>query len=76
MRHAAPPPLRAKGDIKHLRPLLRYLKPYRWRIAAASVALLFTSSAVLGMGSGLRRRAASRRRTSAGVDGTFGPVRA
>lgn len=45
---------RPVGELKQLKPLLRYLRPYRWRIAAAAVALIFTSSAVLGMGMGLR----------------------
>jgi len=49
--HAAQRP---KGSIKNLRPMLRYLKPYRLRMALASVAILFTSSAVLGMGWGLK----------------------
>src|SRR4051812_40702067 len=47
-------PNRPKGDIKRLRSMLRYLKPYRLQVAGATVALIFTSSAVLGMGSGLR----------------------
>lgn len=41
-------------DIKQFFPVLRYLKPYRWQVAAATVALVFTSSAVLAMGAGLR----------------------
>ncbi len=44
----------AKGEVKHLRPILKYLKPYRVQIFAAALAVLFTSSAVLGMGAGLR----------------------
>ncbi|MDE3059638.1 MAG: ATP-binding cassette domain-containing protein [Pseudomonadota bacterium] len=47
-------PDRPKGKISNLKPLMRYLRPYRWRIAAAAVALVFTSSAVLGMGGALR----------------------
>jgi len=47
-------PLRPKGDIKRLKPMLRYLRPYRWQIAGAAVALIFTSSAVLAMGGALR----------------------
>ena len=46
----APP----KAAIKNLWPILRYLKPYKREVALASIALIFTSSAVLGMGSGLR----------------------
>lgn len=45
---------RPKGEVKNLYPILRYLKPYRWQVAAASLALIFTSSSVLGMGAGLR----------------------
>jgi len=47
-------PQRAKGEIKNLKPLLPYLKPYRRHILGAAIALIFTSSAVLGMGGGLR----------------------
>jgi ATP-binding cassette subfamily B protein len=46
--------LRPKGSIKSLLPLLRYLKPYKLQVAGAGLALLFASSAVLGMGAGLR----------------------
>ena len=45
---------RPKGEIKSLRPLMRYLRPYRLQICGAFLALIFTSSAVLGMGGGLR----------------------
>lgn len=34
--------------------MLRYLKPYRLRMFYASIAILFTSSSVLGMGWGLK----------------------
>lgn len=54
MRHSKDIPLRPKGKIKSLRPLLRYLKPYKFQVAGAGFALLFASSAVLGMGAGLR----------------------
>src|SRR5579862_9374064 len=54
-RHSSNPlPLRPKGEIRYLRSLTHYLRPYRWHIAGATVALLFTSSAVLAMGGGLR----------------------
>ena len=53
-RHTAPAPNRPKGDVKSLKPLLRYLRPYRRHVVGACVALIFTSSAVLGLGSGLR----------------------
>jgi ATP-binding cassette subfamily B protein len=42
------------SGIKNLYPLFRYLRPYRWKVALATVALVFTSSSVLGMGAGLR----------------------
>jgi ATP-binding cassette, subfamily B, bacterial len=51
---SAAAPVPAKGEIRHLRPILRYLKPYRMQVAGASLAILITSSSVLGMGSGLR----------------------
>lgn len=47
-------PSRPKGRIKSLWSLTRYLKPYRLQVAGAFCALLFASSAVLGMGAGLR----------------------
>jgi ATP-binding cassette, subfamily B, bacterial len=43
-----------KGRISSLRQIFHYLKPYRTATAAASIALIFTSSGVLGMGAGLR----------------------
>ncbi|MFO0388734.1 MAG: ABC transporter transmembrane domain-containing protein [Alphaproteobacteria bacterium] len=54
MRKSSTPIDRPKGDVKSLWPLLRYLKPYNLQIAGATVALVFTSSAVLAMGGGLR----------------------
>lgn len=55
MRHtSANLPNRPKGNIKNLLPLLRYVKPYKKQVVAAAFALLFSSSAVLGMGAGLR----------------------
>lgn len=44
----------AKGKIGSLRYLLRYLAPYRRQAIGATIALVFTSSGVLGMGSALR----------------------
>ena len=44
----------AKGEVRNLKPILKYLRPYRMQIVAAGLAVLFTSSAVLGMGAGLR----------------------
>lgn len=43
-----------KGKISNLRYLLGYLRPYRNKAIGASVALVFTSSGVLAMGSALR----------------------
>lgn len=43
-----------KGKISSLRPMLRYLRPYRLQVAGALLALIFTSSSVLAMGGGLR----------------------
>lgn len=44
----------AKGEVRQLKSILRYLRPYRVQILCASLAVVFTSSAVLGMGAGLR----------------------
>lgn len=44
----------AKGKIGSLRYLLRYLYPYRNLTAGAAIALVMTSSVVLGMGTALR----------------------
>ncbi len=46
--------MKPASNIKPLWALLRYLRPYKLQIAAATVALVFTSSAVLGMGAALR----------------------
>ncbi len=46
--------LPAKGKIKSLSRIQHYLRPYRVHIFFAFVALVFTSSAVLGMGGALR----------------------
>lgn len=43
-----------KGKLSSLRYLARYLAPYRPKVIGATVALVFTSSGVLGMGSALR----------------------
>ena len=47
-------PDRPSGDIRRLREIVPYLKPYGWGIAAAAVALTFAAGAVLVMGVGLR----------------------
>ncbi len=55
MRHRAVPSDRPKStQVKSLRFLLRYIRPYRGQVAIALAALLFTSSSVLGLGAGLR----------------------
>jgi len=46
--------VKAKSDITTLWSLLPYLRPYRLQVALATVALVFTSSAVLAMGAALR----------------------
>jgi ATP-binding cassette subfamily B protein len=42
------------SSINTLRPMFRYLRPYRLQIACATIALIFTSSSVLAMGAALR----------------------
>lgn len=49
--NVAPTP---KGDLAQLKRLLRFLLPYRWRIAVALLALLIAASCVLALGQGLR----------------------
>ena len=43
-----------RADLRPMRRLLPYLLPYRWRIAAAAIALVVTAGTVLAMGVGLR----------------------
>ncbi len=45
---------RPKGHIRNLKPMLAYLRPYKWQVFGAVVAIVFTSSSVLGMGWGLK----------------------
>lgn len=47
-------PLLPKGKLSSLRYLLRYMLPYKRQAMLAAVALVFTASGVLGMGSALR----------------------
>ena len=47
-------PDRPSGDIRRLREIVPYLKPYRWSIVGAVVALMFAAGSVLVMGVGLR----------------------
>lgn len=44
----------ASRDLTKLRPALRFLKPYRRQIVIATVALVFTASATLSIGQGMR----------------------
>jgi ATP-binding cassette subfamily B protein len=41
-------------DLRQLRRLVRYLRPYRWRVAAAILALVLAAGSVLVFGVGLR----------------------
>ncbi len=43
-----------RGGLSSLLPVLHYLKPYKARLAAASLALLFTAGATLSLGWGLQ----------------------
>jgi ATP-binding cassette subfamily B protein len=52
-------------DLRQLRRLGRYLRPYRWRLAATLVALVLAASSVLVLGVGLRYL----------IDGAFGEGR-
>ena len=54
---AMPPsgPTPPRANIASLRLLFPYLKPYAWRVASASAALLVAAGLVLALGQGLRR---------------------
>ncbi len=52
----------ARADIRSLRLLFGYMRPYGWRVLAASVALLSAAALVLAIGQGVRRL----------IDGGFG----
>lgn len=45
---------RDKGNLRSLRNLAPYLRPYRATIIGAAIALIFTSGAMLGLGAALR----------------------
>ena len=49
----SPGDLPQKGNLKSLRSLRVYLKPYTLSLLGVGIALIFTSSAVLGIGKGL-----------------------
>ena len=44
----------AGQSLKSLRPALGFLTPYRWRVVAASLALMLTASVTLAVGQGIR----------------------
>jgi len=52
---AAPQPARAKASIGALRLLLPYLRPYRWQVVLAWVALGIAAALLLGLGQGVRQ---------------------
>ncbi|HIJ62078.1 MAG TPA: ATP-binding cassette domain-containing protein [Rhodospirillaceae bacterium] len=43
-----------RGSLTQLRPLFRFLRPYRWRLTGAGIALVLSSVLVLAVGYGLR----------------------
>ncbi len=43
-----------KGKLSSLGAMKHFIMPYRWGVIGATISLLFTSGAVLGIGSGLR----------------------
>jgi ATP-binding cassette subfamily B protein len=49
---SSPPP---RAPVGALKPALLFLRPYRWQLAAATLALVFTATVMLSMGQGLRR---------------------
>ncbi len=49
-----PQPAALRQSLAQLRPLARFLRPYRWRLVGAGIALVLSSAMVLLLGSGLR----------------------
>lgn len=49
-----PAPTVSHGEFKNLAPFRRYLKAYRWRIAAATLTVVLTSALMLGLGGALK----------------------
>ena len=43
-----------KGKIGALRPVLKFITPYRWRVFGAALALMFTAGVTLSIGQGIR----------------------
>ena len=43
-----------KNNISELKQILKYVKPYKWHLFAAIIALILSSSAVLGLGQGIK----------------------
>jgi len=46
--------VRLTGDVSQLRRLVRFIAPYRWRVAGALTALIIAAGSVLALGQGLR----------------------
>ena len=44
----------ASSNLRRLAPALTFLKPYRWQVVLASIALMVTASATLSLGQGIR----------------------
>ena len=53
-RSADPGDRPANRTLPGIRPILAYLRPYRWRIIAAALVLVVASASVLAIGQGLR----------------------
>ncbi len=51
---AASPATRSRAGVRQLAPILGFLRPYRARVVAASVALVIAAGTVLTVGQGLR----------------------
>lgn len=43
-----------RRDLRLLRPALRFLAPYKWRVVGASIALVLTAGVTLSVGQGIR----------------------
>ncbi len=44
-----------KSALRHLRPIFRFLLPYKWVVAAALFALVLTAGINLSLGQGLKQ---------------------
>lgn len=47
-------PQKPARDLRGLWPILGFLRPYKWQVIAASLALMFTASVTLSIGQGIR----------------------